>query len=75
MLLYTGRAVRAGRGLQQDRSFLLHEGPGCLLPCQRAGLVRRLAPRSPPVGLLLPPQVSVALQVVEKNTIVAMFGW
>jgi len=50
--------VRPGCGLQQDRPLLLHEGPGCLLPCQRPGVVRRLAPRSPPVGLFLPPQVS-----------------
>jgi len=40
LLLYTGRALCAGRGLQQDRPLLLHEGPGCLLPCQRPGLVR-----------------------------------
>ena len=32
--------VCPGCGLQQDRPFLLHEGPGCLLPCQRPGLVR-----------------------------------
>lgn len=31
--------VRTGCGLQQDRALLLHEGPGCLLPCQRAGFL------------------------------------
>ena len=34
-----GRPVRPGRGLQQDRPFLLHEGPGRLLPCQRPGFL------------------------------------
>merc|ERR1711898_90003 len=51
-------ALRPGCGLQQDRPLLLHEGSGRLLSGERAGVVRRLAPRSPPVGLLLPPQVS-----------------
>jgi len=38
-VLPTGRPLRPGCGLQQDRPLLLHEGPGCLLPCQRPGLL------------------------------------
>ena len=59
---HTGGAVRAGSRLQQDGALLLHEGAGRLLPRQRAGLVRRLAPRAPPVGLLLPPQVECLIR-------------
>jgi hypothetical protein len=33
-----GCPVRPGRRLQQDGSFLLHEGPGRVLPCQRPGM-------------------------------------